>query len=184
MFPVTVAEMGVEKSPFLFSEPLLLRKFRFDPGLPQSTPSSCAFSHDLFICFILFNCQGIWAVPTCPWGHLLSSSRHVGPGGGSKLCVGTLAAQILSLHLPRGCRDRPDRTIQLCEMSAPPRHPCAPASCPLSKSMGSVTCGYAASAQKHSKYNGRSYLGPTYFIKPTSQNRKLAQVSVDTPSVI
>lgn len=182
MFPLTAVEMRIKKSPFLFSEPLLLRKFRFDPWLPQSAPSSCASSHNFFTCFFLLKCQGIWTVPTCPWGHLLSSSRCVEPGGGSKLCVGTLAAQIPSFHLPRGCRDRPDRTVQLCEMSAPPRHPCA--SCPLSKCLGSVTCGYAASAQKSSEYNSRSYLGPTSLIKPTSQTHKLAQISVDTPSVI
>lgn len=180
MFPLTAAEIGMEKSPFLFSGHLLLHKFRFHPWLPQSTPSSGASSHNLFTCSILPSCEAIWTVLTCPWGHPLPSSRCLRPGEGSELCAGALTARAPCPHLRRGCRARPGRTVRLCQMPAPPRRPYAPASCSLSKYSCSVTCGYAGSAQKSSEDNGRSYIGPTSLIKPTSQTHKLAQISLGT----
>lgn len=103
---MTVVEMGIEKSPF----PIFWTAASLQIQIWSLTTSehSLILCHGLFTCPILLNCKGIWTVLTCPWGHLLSSGRCVGPRGDSELCVWVLASQIPCSHLPGGCRDRPD----------------------------------------------------------------------------
>lgn len=117
---MTVVEMGMEKSPFLIF---------WTAASPQiqvwsltASEHSLILCHSLFTCLIPLNCKGIWTVLTCPWGHLLSCGRCVGPGGDSKLCVWVLASQILCSQLPGWCRDKPDHTVQLLPHLPVPLH--------------------------------------------------------------
>lgn len=104
MFPMTVAEMGTEKSPFLIFWTAVSLQIQI--WSLMASEHSLILYHGLFTCLILLKCKGIWTVLTCSWGHLLSSGRCVGPGGDSEFCVWVLASQIPCLHLSGGSRER------------------------------------------------------------------------------
>lgn len=117
---MTVVEMGMEKSPF----PIFWTATSLQIQIWSSNASehSLILCHGLLTCSILLNCNGIWTVLTCPWCHLHSSGRCVGPRGDSELCVWVLASQIPCSHLPGSCRDRPDHTVHLLPHLPMPLH--------------------------------------------------------------